>query len=460
MFKTLNSILYFNQRDQERRGGKSEISWKFFYNRFGVDYPRIIDALERLGLLQVLRVGRGLKGLPCYAYVLTEKCHDLLSDSNREYLHKLLTDKPTKRRLQKRISKRGYWKKDYGDVRDEIKTTIDGITVQQPELDALCDCYPSERAAFTYSVLIQIVERKYDELSFNQADGRVPNPYTELPARVKRLIQIDGLPYITTADIRSAYPSMWAHYLWSTHPAIPGLLGEKAAWEEIFLHPSLKPKEHLAKLLGIRESEMKEVMITYFNGRGFRKNTFARKRPSDPYVKFDSWVRSIFPNLYALWTKTDIRQTGNQIGRNFETKLMLDSSIFKKARSLGLRIGYENDGFSIFGTVPKDHPSITALLDFVTERSVRLLGMRLVFAHKQTPEFNRPEVIKESYEEKADNAWENWEAYRKRFHSLPAENQDWSEYEARKAEVINRLERCVEVLEGIQPKPIPPVVPA
>jgi hypothetical protein len=260
----------------------------------------------------------------------------------------------------------------------------------------------------------------------------------------------NGLNYITTADIRSAYPSLWAHWLCSIYPEHSGLRAEKEAYEKIFLDPAINLKEHLSRLTGVPVSEIKDVMISYFNGKGFRKHVFVRRSPKSPYVRFNFWLKANFPKLYEVWTKMDIRQTGNQIGKNFETKLMLDGSIFEKAASLGLAIGYENDGFSIFGKVGKDHPSVTQFLDFVTEQSIRLLGIKLVIVPKPTPTWNPSDVLRESYEEKADTLCENWVGFCKRFFRSPPANRDWSQMEKRKDGLISGLQQCAKVLERIK----------
>ena len=448
MFKALNRILKFNTID-EAEGGQSDIIWTFFSNRFGSDYTRIKKKLEDLGLLEIERIGRGKKGLKCFGYRLTETCLLLLSDSNREYLHKLMTDKATKRRLQKNISERRYRKKIYGDARDRIKETIDGISFKETDIDCLCQHYTPEKAAFVRLVLAEIVEKNYGDLQHNEKDNRIPNPYTQLPAEVKTLIQIHGLKHIGVADIRSAYPSMWAHWLCSLHPDMPELEEEKAAYERIFLDPSRSPKEHLADLLAIPLDDIKDVMISYFNGKGFRKNVFVKRSRKDPFVKFDSWLKSSFPNLYRLWTAGDISQTGNQIGKHFETKLMLDECIYQKARSLGLVIGYENDGFSIFGNVPKDHASVRELLDFVAEQSIRLLGIKLVIVHKETPKWNPLEIQRNDYTEKIGRLYDNWKAFCRRFFSVCGEQRNWGQYEARQAEFVREGKKCFRVLDGL-----------
>jgi len=74
-----------------------------------------------------------------------------------------------------------------------------------------------------------------------------------------------------------------------------------------------------------------------------------------------------------------IRQTGNQIGKRFETKLMLDQSIYNKARELGIVIGYEYDGMSLYA---KDNEACEELLTFIQHKGSELLGINLVFVRK------------------------------------------------------------------------------
>jgi hypothetical protein len=49
--KVLNQILKWNAKDESNKGGQSEITWRFFYDRLGADYSQIIASLNSLGLL-------------------------------------------------------------------------------------------------------------------------------------------------------------------------------------------------------------------------------------------------------------------------------------------------------------------------------------------------------------------------------------------------------------------------
>jgi hypothetical protein len=369
IWRTLNRVLAKNNRDD----GKSDITRLFFKDRFGDEYPSIVRALETSGLLINDHVwiakSAEFKG-KCFSYLLTDKCCTALADTNKEYLYKLLQDRPTIRRNQKQVSGRGYNGKVYGDIRDYHKRVIDEMTYNICEIDKVADTYRPAKKAFVYSLLVDIVRKDYGELHRNAKDGRIWTPYAQLPAEIKKLIKVDGLDYQMTMDIRSCYPSLWAEYVCSF---VKGHNDpqqyERKKWNDLFLNKDIDPKAVITNAIGVSRDAIKEVMIQYFNskirGKAFRA--------------FDAWISREFPNLYTAWKATNIKQTGNNIGKYFETKLMLDESIYNKADELGIVIGYEYDGMSFYA---KDDTNCQTLLDYIEQRSFELLGIKLVFVNK------------------------------------------------------------------------------
>jgi hypothetical protein len=371
VIKFLNQLLRWNHADN----GFSSITYRRFEARFHGEAIPVRDALESLGLLMVIRTWRK-KGTndkddtgKCYDYYLTPKCQRALADANRQYLYLLLTDKPTKRRNQKQISKRGH--KIHGDVRDILKATVDGITIDLNQVEKVVAKMPDGKAAFVWSLLVNIVRKDYSELAYNVKDGRVCTPYAQLPAEIRAIVKINDLIYQKTIDIRSCYPSLWAEYVITLCHDDPKSQAERARWNNLFLNPDLDPKAVVAKSIGVSRDAIKEVMIQYFNG----------KIRGKAFKAFDGWISHEFPNLYTAWKKTDIKQTGNNIGKYFETRLTLNKSIYEKAKELGVIIGYEYDGFSFFA---KDDSNCDALLTYIEQRSVELLGVKLVFVDKTT----------------------------------------------------------------------------
>jgi hypothetical protein len=418
-YKLLNCILHWNNTDAEKKGS-SEITRQVFFNLYGVSYPQAILALETAGLLIVTRIWR--KG-HCYKYLLTAKAHDVLDGALKEYIHILQTDATERRRNQIRISKRGYNKKVYGDIRDDHKNVIDGITFCEDDLNQVCDRYPKEKSAHVRYLIVNILEKNYSDLKYNQKDNRIWTPYAQLPAEVKAIIDVRGLEYLISSDIRSCYPSCWARYVVSTTNNPEALLREQDKYETLFLDKYKDPKSILASQLGIDRTEIKEVLIQYFNGRkvGIGGN--------NPFRKFDTYLKSEFPLLYTAWKQTDIKQTGNNIGRMFETKLMLDGSIYAKAKELGMILGYENDGFSLYGN---EGSNVDALLDFIEKRSFELLGFNLVLVQKDNRELLSQLLAQTQMERIFSEVQDNDKQLaftRKRNHSRKVKGKpDWTPY--------------------------------
>jgi len=318
--------------------GWSSISYKKFLNAWGADYRRILEILRELGLLCIKRwvvtednkvkpnwrkkgtLGKEDKG-HCYDFLLTPLCRARLGDHNKVYLHKLLTDKTERRKNQKRISRRGYNKLSYGDIRDNVKAMIDSSSYDEDAVNKVLETFiPMKREGVRY-LLIQIAEKSYAPLKHNKKDNRLPNPYFELPPEIKELIKIKGLTSQYVGDIRSCYPSLWAAY-------VRGLILSKAKvgappigygnvdneverYNKFWLDPQIDPKKELSQLLDIPLDKVKDVVLKYYNGHTLT---------NDHYKRFDRWLQTEFPLLYRFWRKhTNIKETGNNIGKLFET---------------------------------------------------------------------------------------------------------------------------------------------
>lgn len=371
--KLLNLICRYNNQDK----GKSSITYTKFKSLFKYEYPKVIHNLEKLDLLKVTRFFRRQysmsikdKGV-CYSYLLTDKCLVGLTDTNKEYLVQLFNDPQAKRRNQKRISKRGHNKIVYNDIRDNLKATTDSISFNVLEVVKVVDSMPPLKSAFTYRLLIDIVEKNYSDLKFNPTDNRVWTPFTQLPAEVKKLIMVKGYKQQQVIDIRSCYPSLFATYIKSLFPTDSMLPVEVIKWNDLFLTKELDPKTWLATQLGLERSQIKKVMIEYFNGQRITKGS--------PFEKFDKWLQQEFPTMYRLWKTTDIKQTGNNIGKHLETKLMLSPLIYNMATTLNIVLGYEYDGLSLYA---KNDSRCLEFTRYLEKMSRFLLGIQLVFERK------------------------------------------------------------------------------
>ena len=436
VIKTLSQILKWNHADE----GYSSITYTFFKSRFQNDYTSVVWALETLNLIQVSR--QWIKNTKCYDYYLTPQCQRGLADTNREYLYLLLQDKPTIRRNQKQISDRKYNTKVYGDIRDNLKSTIDGITIDLEQAEKVIATMPDGKQAFVYSLLIDVVRKDYSDLHYNAKDGRIWTPYTQLPAEIKRLIKINGLEYQQTIDIRSCYPSLWAEYVMSQpYPHIDAIKAdnERSKWNALFLNKSTDPKSVIANAIGISRDDIKPVMIQYFNG----------KTRGKAFKSFGAWISREFPELYALWKQTDVKQTGNNIGKLFETRLLLDKSIYERADELGIVIGYEYDGMSFYA---KDDTNCDALLSYIEKRSVELLGIKLVFVDK-VDTLSIPDLIIANNLRHLEAVHTKWVTVCRRTFRKDNTNPDWEDFRNERQnynQEMNYFIKSKNTLERIQ----------
>jgi hypothetical protein len=435
--------------------GWSSISYKKFLNAWGADYRRILEILRELGLLCIKRwvvtednkvkpnwrkkgtLGKEDKG-HCYDFLLTPLCRARLGDHNKVYLHKLLTDKTERRKNQKRISRRGYNKLSYGDIRDNVKAMIDSSSYDEDAVNKVLETFiPMKREGVRY-LLIQIAEKSYAPLKHNKKDNRLPNPYFELPPEIKELIKIKGLTSQYVGDIRSCYPSLWAAY-------VRGLILSKAKvgappigygnvdneverYNKFWLDPQIDPKKELSQLLDIPLDKVKDVVLKYYNGHTLT---------NDHYKRFDRWLQTEFPLLYRFWRKhTNIKETGNNIGKLFETPLMLDKSLFDKAEELGMVYANEADGFRLHA---KDNSLVQEFVDFLNAKCLQILGIPLVFKEKKDTNNNVFAWVYGSKLERLIKLVENFDAKLKQIRGYCWATNHWDHYYRLRNERDNTL---------------------
>lgn len=401
--RTLNKMLFIidNQDSKSNKNNKydkipdgyASFGYRFFTNRIGDHYAECRDALISLQIINCDWSWREqyLHGLDdtgkCYYYTITQIGLDALANENKRNLFNLLHDKTEKRKNQKRISKRKHNHKQYNDIRDEIKATNDNIMFDYHEVTSLLDVFPAKKRAMSYHLLVDIVKKDYSDLNVNDSDGRIYNPYTQLPHELKPLLKINNVKYNSTIDIRGCHVSLFSELIMAmveeniqhtlTHIDsgkldISLLQDEHKAYNKFFLS-EVDGRDKLAIELGISKTDLKNIINAYINGQGFTKNkTFIGKRG----LAYHNWFKSNFPEHYKAWMMTKLEDTGCNISKLFETKVILHPDIYNKANQLGIYVGYENDGFSIFSNYEDNVPEF---LSFVESLSYQLLGIQLVF---------------------------------------------------------------------------------
>ncbi len=368
----LRIIGFWNNMDKDKDNWSS-ITSNYFKNRFGNLYTQIIHSLVELELLKVSyycrkkhTYGKDDNG-ECFSYKITDKCYSLLSQNETEYLYRLFTDPKEIRKNQKRISRSGFNKVIYDDIRNDIKQMLDGIDLDFNELlDTLTTLTNGKRFTALYCIR-NIKEKRYTELKHNTSDNRIATPYTALPKEIRHLLTVNGKKPVITIDVRSCHPSLFAKYISELFPTDETLNAEVEKWNGIFLSQN-DPKTYLSNLLNIPRTEIKEIMLEYFNGQWLKNKHFR---------KFNYWLSSNFPQLYKRWKTTNIKQTGVNLSKKYETKIMLDPLLFKQCKVLGFTIGQEYDGFTLFGDNSKN---VDEVISFLKQRTNELLDMDLIYS--------------------------------------------------------------------------------
>ena len=92
-----------------------------------------------------------------------------------------------------------------------------------------------------------------------------------------------------------------------------------------------------------------------------------------------NWIEKNYPALFEIWNNTDLKKTGNNISRFYETKLMLDPELILLAESMGLEVLTEHDGLGLFGDEgdPDLDTKVRNLRDWIQEKSVALFGLKV-----------------------------------------------------------------------------------
>jgi hypothetical protein len=87
-----------------------------------------------------------------------------------------------------------------------------------------------------------------------------------------------------------------------------------------------------------------------------------------------------YPALFEIWNQTNLKTTGPQISKFYETKIMLDPELILLAESLGLDMVFERDGAILFSAEgdPELDQKAHALAMRIVDNCLRLFGFKAV----------------------------------------------------------------------------------
>ena len=239
---------------------------------------------------------------------------------------------------------------------------------------------PEQKVAALYS-LISIITGGFKELKRCEKDGRIHHPWVGMSSDLRPLFSLRGKKYLRILDLRSAHPTFWAKYIcdisklpeylslnedirdllkskykeynsiltnnsiytnsiyydsisssfFPTSPVslhylscnVTKLADELINWTEFWTNPQIDPKQKIISDLGLTCSREQIKILINSSINGSENKVF-------------KWIREKFPVLFEIWNKTNLRKTGNNISKFYETKLMLDPELILLAEGMGL----------------------------------------------------------------------------------------------------------------------------
>ena len=405
------------------------------FRPYKVKYLEVLAVLERLKIMHPRKVGfydKTSRSGSVSRYRLTEFGVLLLIDKDREYLRKGQNDPKVNRRIRNTLSKKKSRINDSEDLvisktlRNILDLKLDqaGLEKYWEKSGSVLSC--EDYYAKQYSV-ISIDAKKFKKLKRCKTDGRIHHPWVLMKSDLRPLFSLRGKKYLVTIDIRSCHPTFWGKYIYdlagisqflvlnestreeldskyndklntsniysiyqgsitispiysiSPIPSVPPaslhyltcnvdkMVEEYVRWTRFWTDPDLDPKQQIIDNLGgaFSRDEVKDLINSSINGK---KNEVFR------------WIENNYPALFGIWNQTDLKTTGVQISKLYETRLILDPELFELAVELGLDIISEHDGYGVFAAEgdPEVDQKAQALAARIGDNCLRLFGFRAV----------------------------------------------------------------------------------
>ena len=363
-------------------------------------YKQYIDALQELKLVNINdSYLNDIDGFTM-SYMTTDLAGEILRDSEKEYFMKLINDKDVKRNNQKNNSKRQKSKTTYtnylfnyiSDLLYNVKYDFDKAMKIIDSNDWGVDTQRS-----VYNKLIAFETLDFKDLKYNADDNRIFNDFVAMKSDMRKAFTYNNLSYLYTIDIRGCHPTYFAHYIRNyylttikepttnhittyhtdncdilTNPSVICEIDkEYKKWTELFTSKTVTPKKVLSEALGCTEDEAKERLNSTINGMKTHK----------PLLR---WMEKEFPTLYKVWQTTNVKQTGPNISKHYETVLMADETIFKMGDDMGIKFSPEYDGVGVFcNTSDTDiNDKMNLIRNYIVYKSKQLWGIEIVVVIK------------------------------------------------------------------------------
>ena len=419
-------VAWFSTQTDENTAGIGREKIADLFNAYKINYKSAISVLDSVGILYKCRNGFHNKFTnkgKVSRFKITELGWRLLVDGQREYLRKLHNDPDEDRRVRNnRRLKKKRQKDVLGPVESIINNNLFDLEYSKEDFARFwrekCAFFTiDEQFNINYSI-IKIGESDFNEIVRNDEDGRIHHVWVLMKSDARPLFRLRGNPYSRILDIRACHPTFWALFildylydkkkdyelidntidipsnaisnisnntispityslpsLGSLHYSygnVDELVNECSKWTAFWINPDIDPRELIAQDLGNGETKetVKQLVNSAMNGSENR---------------VFKWICKNYPALSSIWLQTDLKLTGVQISKFYETRLILDPGIFELAAELGLDILAEHDGLGVFAAEgdPDVDQKAQALAARIGDNCLRLFGFRAVVKVKR-----------------------------------------------------------------------------
>lgn len=219
--------------------------------------------------------------------------------------------------------------------------------------------------------LICFGQKKFVDLHKNDEDGRVFNEFVAMKSDLRKIFTYKNLINQATIDIRACHATFFSSYILSLNLTNPKLLQEHNKWINLFTNPNIDPRDVIAQECGYQKTECKKALNETMNGH-------------KSWKIMQRWIEFNFPEIYALWSLTDKKQTGPNISKNFESILMLDQQLYKIAETMDMKFAYEYDGLSVFSFLNDGNlvSKLNYISNYLTSLAIKNFGVPIVIKVK------------------------------------------------------------------------------
>jgi hypothetical protein len=195
--------------------------------------------------------------------------------------------------------------------------------------------------------------------------------------------------------LRAAHPLFWAIYVKNSYysnnlfnntinsnyspnqssilhyvTADEAFLAEVDRWNGLWCNPTVDPRDVIAADLNTSKENVKSLLNTAINDG---RNT----------NRLHLWIKANFPRLHTAWQNLGINQTGVNISRLYESRLIRDNEFQAFINRMdGVKVMDEHDGLSVFSS-PDD-----------TEIESKIESIRAYIAQSCFDKFGIKPVIK------------------------------------------------------------------